>query len=354
MAGENIEISKERYTFEFPGSLQGFLPCEYNHGCMSKVSVHNKNENSNENALVISCECVADGVTANVATQTFIDFSKIALNFSTVASPTLYSSQIVRTKASIETDQEVFLTPYILYYDIDNQSRVIYGEPHKLEKQRKEFEWKVPDTKGMCIYKLGYQITSAKRFKGNVLIYSIDWDGAPSEFAQRGMLMNSIWNTNPLWLAGFASSAAQFAADFNQTYCVSHQENNGLVTIGTKEWKDYKVESTIYFNLHKSGGLVVRSVGHKRYYGAVLMNYNTAQIFVQKDKNRKILTETEFIYVEDKPYKLQFAAHGRELSFWVNGEEILCASDNTYTCGGAGFTISKGTMTCDSFIVLGE
>ena len=73
----------------------------------------------------------------------------------------------------------------------------------------------------MCIYKLGYQITSAKRFKGNVLIYSIDWDGAPSEFAQRGMLMNSIWNTNPLWLAGFASSAAQFAAGFYQAYCVS-------------------------------------------------------------------------------------------------------------------------------------
>lgn len=53
-----------------------------------------------------------------------------------------------------------------------------------------------------------------KRFTGNVMIHSVNWDGAPSEFAQRGMLMNSIWNTNPLWLAGFASSAAQFAADF--------------------------------------------------------------------------------------------------------------------------------------------
>ena len=59
------------------------------------------------------------------------------------------------------------------------------------------------------------------------MIHSVNWDGAPSEFAQRGMLMNSIWNTNPLWLAGFASSAAQFAADFNQTYCVSHQEEAG-------------------------------------------------------------------------------------------------------------------------------
>ena len=140
----------------------------------------------------------------------------------------------------------------------------------------------------------------------------------------------------------------------DRTYCVSHQEDDGLVTIGSREWKDYKVESIVYFSLHKSGGLVVRSTGHKRYYGAILTNYNTAQIFMQKDGNRKILTETEFIYVEDKPYKLQFAAYGNQLSFWVNEEKILCTSDAAYTCGGAGFTISKGTMTCDSFIVLGE
>lgn len=354
LAGEKVEISDERYTFEYPGAVQGFTPCEFDHGCMSAVSVHNKNENSRENALVIDCDCVADGVTANVSTQTFIDFSKVALNFSTVASPTLYSSQTVKTKASVGKDQEVFLTPYILYYDLDNNSQVIYGESWKLTQEVQEFSWKVPDTKGMAIYKLGYQVSSVKRFCGNVFIYGIDWKGAPTDFAQRGMLMTSIWNTNPLWLASFASSAAQFAADFNQTYCVSHQENDGLVTIGTRDWKDYKIGSTVYYNLHKAGGMVIRSVGHKRYYGAVLTGYNKAQIFVQKDKERRILAEKEFKYEEDKPYKLEFAAYGDQLSFMVNGEKILTANDETYSCGGAGFTISRGTMTCDSFIVQGE
>lgn len=354
LAGEEVEISDERYTFEYPGSIQGFSPCEFDHGCVSRVTVHNKNESSQENALAISCDCVADGVTANVATQTFIDFSKVALNFSTVASPTLYSSQIVKTKASVEGDKEVFLTPYILYYDLDNQSQVIYGEPWKLTQEVREFDWKVPDTEGMAIYKLGYQISSVKRFSGNVFIHSIDWKGAPTDFAQRGMLMTSIWNTNPLWLASFASSAAQFAADFNQTYCVSHQEDDGLVTIGTRDWKDYKVESTVYYNLHKAGGLVIRSAGHKRYYGAVLTGYNKAQIFVQKDRERRILAEKEYKYEEDKPYRLEFAAQGDRLSFQVNGENILTTNDDTYSCGGAGFTISRGTMTCDSFIVQGE
>ena len=352
LAGETIKISDERYTFEYPGSIQGFAPCEFDHGCVSGVSVHNKNENSQENALSINCDCVADGVTANVSTQTFIDFSKVALNFSTVASPTLYSSQIVRTKASAE--EEVYLTPYILYYDLDNKSQIIYGEKWKLSAEVQEFDWKVPDTKGMAIYKLGYQISSVKRFGGNVFIHSIDWKGAPTDFAQRGMLMTSIWNTNPLWLASFASSAAQFAADFNQTYCVSHQEDDGLVTIGSREWENYTIKSTVYYSLHKSGGLVLRSAGHKRYYGAVLTDYNRAQIFVQKDKERRVLAETEYSYEEDKPYQLQFDANGTRLNFLVNGETILTAEDNTYSCGGAGFTISRGTMTCDSFIVQGR
>ena len=73
----------------------------------------------------------------------------------------------------------------------------------------------------MSIFKLGYEVAGRKRFDGDVVIYSIDWKERPRISHKRGMLMTSIWNTNPLWLAGFASSAVQFAADFKHTYCVS-------------------------------------------------------------------------------------------------------------------------------------
>ncbi len=351
LRGDTVSIPSERYAFDFPGSLQGFHPCEYPHGSMSGVFLRNLNEHSDRNGLEICCDCVADGVTANVSTQTFIDFSKVAMNFSTVASPTLYSSQTVKTRANVSGGGQVFLRPYILYYDIENQVQVKYGEKLKLNTQTQEFDWQVPDTEGMSIFKLGYEISSTSRFRGNVIIHSIDWKGAPSRFAQRGMLMTSIWNTNPLWLAGFASSAAQFAADFKHTYCVSHQEKDGLVTIGTRDWDNYSVESTVYFSLHESGGMVIRSVGHKRYYGAVLNGYGHAVLYMQKDGERKLLGEAPYTYEEDKPYKLKLQAHGRKLRLEINGAAVLTAEDDTYSCGGAGFIISKGTMTCDSFIV---
>ena len=355
--GESVSVSDKRYTFEYPGSLQGFAACDYDHGSQACIELSNYNEISEENGLLIRCRHVADGVTADVSTQTFIDFSKLAQNFSTVASPTLYSSQKVVTEAGLAgsprtgLQEAVTLRPYILYYDIENQVRAMYGDAVLLDETKKTFEWTVPDTKGMSIFKLGYEVAGRKRFDGDVVIYSIDWKGAPTDFAQRGMLMTSIWNTNPLWLAGFASSAVQFAADFKHTYCVSNVEADGLVTIGSREWEDYTVSSTVIYSLHEAGGLVVRSRGHKRYYGAALMDYSRAVVYVQKDRERVILAEVPYSYQEDVGYTLTFAAHQEKLEFSVNGEKLIEVADATYSGGGAGFTISKGTMTCDSFIV---
>lgn len=355
---ERIELPSSRYAFEYPGSVQGFAKCEYDHGNMASVCVSNQNETDpQENGLRIGCTHVADGVTANVSTQTFIDFTKLAANFSTVASPALYSSQkvhmVLRAENLPSGEESVQVRPYILYYDIDNKIQAEYGEAWNVTEDAKEFIWTVPDTEGMSIFKLGCQVMSRKRFDGAVIIRSIDWKGAPSDFGQRGMLMNSIWNTNPLWLAGFASSAVQFAADFNQTYCVSNVEDNGVVTIGSREWKDYSVESTIYYSLHREGGLVARSVGHKRYYAAVLRGYGRAQIIRVNDREKTVLAEVPYTYCEDTGYRLVFTVKGKELILEVNGDEIVRAEDSTFTEGGAGFVVSGGTMTCDSLIIHG-
>ena len=351
MRGESVFVSKARYTFEYPGAVQGFLKCEFDHGAAADVRIFNRNEISEENGLCIECSHVAEGVTANVSTQTFIDFSKLAANFSTVASPTLYSSQVVCTAAYRESDGQVYLRPYILYYDIDNQIQVIYGDGWELSRQPETYFWTVPDTKGMSICKLGYQIESRKRFDGRIVLKEIDWTGAPADFSQRGMLMNSIWNTSPLWLAGFASSAAQFAADFKRTYCVSHAEANGVVTIGSREWKDYSVESTIYYSLHQEGGLVARSTGHRRFYAAVLNGFSKAQIILEQDGKRTVLGETEYPYEEETGYCMKLTVKGSRLYLDINGKRVLEAEDATFRCGGGGFLISKGTMTCDSLIV---
>src|SRR5437764_1345074 len=77
------------------------------------------------------------------------------------------------------------------------------------------------------------------RFDGEVVIGSIDWGGAPVAFEIRGMLMKSIWNLAPFWTRAWVSSAKHFAPDFKWTLCVSHPEENGVVTTGSRDWDDY-------------------------------------------------------------------------------------------------------------------
>ncbi|MDO5689430.1 MAG: ADP-ribosylglycohydrolase family protein [Tissierellia bacterium] len=352
LAGEEApSLSASRFSFEFPGATQGFQSCHFDHGYNTSVEVSNTNLYLEEHGLEIIVKDLADGVTASVSTPTFIDFSQIARNFSTVASPSLYSSQIVKTRVKLLNEGEVSIRPYVLYYGLDNEEAVCYAEYTPLSKEEMTLEWQVPDTGGMPIFKLGFQIQSQKKFAGSVQINSISWDGAPTQFAQRGMLMTSIWNTAPLWSASFASSAKHFAADFKQTYCVSHDEKDGLATIGTEEWKDYSVTSTCFFSLHRAGGLVARSKGHKRYYGAALNEYKEAILYKQRDEVRTVLARAPFVYEEDIGYELRLQVQGDQLRFFVDQQEIVTALDDSYTSGGAGFTISEGTMTANNFII---
>lgn len=351
MKGEAVELPKEKYAFEFPGSLQGFQPDEISHGASADVRLSNYNEISGENGLLIQCIHAADGVPVRITTPTFCDFTKMVRNYEAVASPTLYSSQVVKTKAKLLEEGEVSIRPYILYYDNEDKTAVLYGEFIRLDKKGTTFEWKVPDTKGMLIFKLGYEISSRKRFDGSVVISSIDWTGAPEEFAQRELLMNSGWRPNPLWLSGFASSAVDFAAEYKHTYFISHTENDGLATIGTRDWENYSVEVSISFCTHKSVGVVIRSKGHKRYYGAVLENFDRAVLYAQKDRERMILGTVPFKYEENKVYNLKLTAKGKRLVFAVNGKQIIEAEDSLYSSGAAGFIVSKGSVCGDSLVI---
>ncbi len=355
LAGETVEIPSQRYSFAFPGSLQGFTECKEKSAETGRVTLSNQNEATTENGLRITCNRIAKGVPAYVSTPVFIDFSDLKNTYRMVASPVLYSSQRVRNSMRLSIAGEVSVRPYILYYDRNNDIQALSAaQAVLLTEENKEFVWEVPDTGGMPIYKFGYEIRAAKRYEGDVVITEIDWKGAPQRFEQRGMLMNAVGNSHPWWLSSFTSSAEHFAADFNQTYCISHPEENGIVTMGTNDWQDYTVSSKLYFSLHQEGGLVIRSNGHRRYYAAVLSRFQEAVLYVQRDMKREVLAKVAYRYEEDTMYSVRLSAVGNCLQFYVDDKLLMEAEDASYNGGSAGFVISEGTMTADGFIIQGE
>ncbi len=342
---EKAEISNKRFDFSFKGSMQGFSMCPYSKSLLQVATL------KNDNGLMLECYCVAEGANAEISTPTFLDFLEVSRNFSTIASPTLYSTQNVFVEIKHLSEEDINIQPYILHYDIDNNVRRINGECFKMVKGDNIISWKVPNTDGMPIFRLGFSIKSIKRFSGNLIFTSIDWKGAPEDFSQKGMLMTSIWNTNPYWLQTWSSSAKHFAADFKYTYCVSHPSENGASTIGADDWINYSISSKLCFSLHKSGGLLIRTNGHRRYYAAIMRDYKNIEIIKRYDDEIVKLSSKEFKYEEDIQYKLEFRALGNKLQLFIDGIEQLVAEDNSYKSGGAGFVINNGTMTCDGFFV---
>lgn len=352
LRGEPVPARGPCYSFEYPGSTQGFTPCPYGAPPYEVVRVGNLNEASDENGLAVDYRALAAGVTCQVSTPVFLDFSVLADNFATIASPTLYPTQTVRARVRAFADENPRLRFYVLFYGSDNAVRRLEGELFDLVRGVNTLAWTVPDTGGMPIFRLGIELVSEKRLDGRIGLLDLDWGGAPAAFAQQGMLMTSIWNLSPYWLQAWVSSARQFAPDFKYTYCVSHTSDNGVVTIGTQDWADYSVESGLAFSLHQAGGLVLRSKGHRRYYAAILSGGTTASIIARRDDAIDTLAAVDFPYEQDRVYALRFEARGDALALSIDGVRILEVRDpGGYMRGGAGFVVERGTLLADGFRV---
>lgn len=348
--GRPFRSRQERFTFDYPGSLQGFSACPYSDALDTPFNLIN----SVGGKLEICCHSVGGSITADLSTPTWLDLSEIALNFSTVASPTLYETQTIIWEMLYPDSKELKVAPYILYYDKENLVKRIIGEENQIRKGLNLFSWRIPSTEGMPIFRLGFRISSRERFKGEVFLLRLDWNGAPQRFRQSGMLMSSIWNTNPSWLQSWASSAKYFAADFKYTYCVSHLEENGVATIGTGDWRDYSVSSRLCFNLHRNGGLVARSTGHRMYYALVFSEYSKIKIVCRCNAQVRCIAVADFDYVEDRLYHVCLRVEGNLIQAEIDGALLLSAQDSQYSKGGAGFLIEYGTMTADGFSVLSQ
>lgn len=207
----------------------------------------------------------------------------------------------------------------------------------------------------MPLFRLGLELSAPSGERapatGQLRLMSVDWDGAPHDFRQSGMLMSSIWNLRPHWMRAWVSAAREFAPDFELTYCISHSAENGLVTLGTRAWRDYAVETGLRFSLHRSGGLVLRSRGLRRYYAALFSGGDQLAIVARQDGAVHTLAQTAFPYEMERLYALRFAATGDRLSLAVDDAHLLEARDDRYRRGGAGFVIDEGTMVADGFRV---
>ena len=358
LRNEIAEQPETRYGFEYPGSTQGFMPHPDTQINQAVTQVENALASKNEPGLLITYKGLASGTVGTVSVQTFIDpepkGQKGTSYFEVIASPTLYPTQQVKVYIKTYADHNPNLRFFIDYYDKNEEITTQFGAYQSLKKGMNALEWLVPNTQGHPIYRLGIELTSQQRLDGEICLVSLDWSGAPKEFVMGKSMQLSPsltpWTTSTLWMKSFVSSAQHLAPDYTTTLSVSHPKENGVLTIGTHDWRDYSVESIITFSQQNSAGLVARARGHRQYYAAVLQN-GYAMIVKRKDDTTTTLRAAAFDYQIDETHTLKFYVQGDTLVFYINDVEIVRVSDGTYQSGGAGFVVDEGAILVDGLVV---
>lgn len=351
---EEIEQPGYRYSFEYPGAMQGFLP----YPDIPEEQALSALENKNGTGLCMKYKYLAPGSRAVACVETYVDKSSKGVEgtsyFEVFASPNLYPTQTIRSMFISENSENPTLRLFVDYYDVKAELQSTYSERFSLDKGENQIEWEIPENCGQAIYRLGIELTSSKRIDGEITLKWMDWDGAPRKYklGKSYELTPSLvtWTNETIWLKTFVSSAENFYPDYLRTFSVSHPYENGVATTGGLDWKDYKVTSRITFSYQEGAGLVARAKGHKRYYAGIFQN-GKAKIICRKDWDIIELAAVDYPYNIDEEYELTFAVKKKHLTLYVNGEKILDTEDSSYYAGGAGYLVNKGAVLGDGFLV---
>lgn len=353
-------LSEMRYSFEFPSSVQGFMKSESAKMRQTITSISNSLEFDGTPGLKVDFKNLSKAMVADFNVETFTDLQPKGKDgtsyFEVFLSPSIYSGQKVKALLDVPSNLKLKAKMYIDYYNNDASLSRKRSEEFLLDSHLNEVEWEIPNTNGFPIFRLGFEIRSEKKTDGFVILRYMDFKGAPKKFyIPRSYEMSkdiTPWTTNTIWLKTFMNSASNFYPDYTTTFSLSHPEKYGVVTIGTVDWDNYRVTSTLTYLMNDSAGLIARSEGHRRFY-SLTIEQGALKIIMNKNEERITLSEVNNNYKLDSKYTLTFEVNKNKLKGYLNGELLVEAIDDTYTSGAAGFIVDRGAILVDTMLIEG-
>lgn len=347
LQNEPMEIPAERFAFEYRGSMQGFDNCPVlRSGVLAQLS------NPDGEGLTIRLCAPANGAPAYISTPTFFDPALQWQGYDPVASPSLYEGQTMVAQFYCPQGDPPIVTPYICYVDMRGTVETRFGEATALQTGETLLRWTIPPIGGMPIVRAGFSLLCGSGSTCCTTLRSLDWTGAPERYALRGILMQTITDPPPFAARMFVSSAKNFGVSLTNTLCISHPAENGVVTIGTRDFSDYAVAARLTPQRNEACGLVIRARGHRQYYAALLTGGDTLSMILRDASGDLLLAKTHCCYCEFQPLEMRLSAEGTQLRVSV-GEIVLSAEDVSarYSSGGAGFRVDCGTVMADDFVI---
>ena len=338
--GEAIDLPRERFAFEQRGSMQGFEACP-----IIPSNAEIKLENEDGSGL---CVTVLGNANTYFSTPTFFDPNASWQGYDAIGSPSLYEGQAICARFLCEKEASAHITPYVCFADVMGGISKMFGETILLKRGETPLRWTIPSLGGQPVVRVGFALRPENAENGRVTLRTLDWSGAPERLSIGGSHMKNITDPAPFLARMFVSSAKNFGLSLVHTLSVSHPEENGVVTFGTRDFDDYAISALLTPHLHERCGLVIRARGHRQYYAALLSGGNTLTLLFRDATGDTVLAKTAVSYTQYEQLHMTLSAQGNRLTVKV-GETVLSAEDAhmRYASGGAGFRVDSGTMMVD-------
>jgi ADP-ribosylglycohydrolase len=300
-----------RFHFELPGSVQGFHTSE---GRVGNVVGHSQ-KGSRSLALVSQGE-------ARFSTPTFLPQEALNMQgYGLMASPTIYSGQKLR--AGLSADAEIRASLYLGVFDANDKFAVISGPKIALSPGKySEVEWMIPDTHGAPVAEVGVDING----KATLYLDYLTWDGTPTVTFSRPVKSELPWPGPMLWRRAWMDGMETWESRWREPFRLVQNEGRGLISQGTREWKDYRASTKITPTLVSSAGLGVRVQGMRRFYALLLCAGGKVRL-IKALEGDHILAEADLAWEAWKGYELILQVEGVRLRAWVDGRLFFDIED---------------------------
>jgi ADP-ribosylglycohydrolase len=330
-----------RFHFEYPGSVQGFRPGE-DTTQIENVAAFSE---AGERTLKVSFEG-----RGQLSTPTFILPDELGMEgYKLLASPTLYSGQIV--KAGFTVDYEATVKFLIKVYNQDDKLEIVYSPEEKcVSEAYTQLEWVIPNTHSQPIAEIGLEISGDS---GNLYLDYLNWCGAPDVALTRPFGSKNPWDPPLVWRQAWVDAMDKWDVWWPQPYRLIKNEGRGLLMQGTREWQDYVVEADITPWLMDAAGIGVRVQGLKRFYALQLINGKKVRLLKSLDGDT-VLAEKDYDWETYGTYQLKIEVSGNRIKAWIDDElqfEVV-DEENPLKGGGVAYVVDQGHISSQLMTVM--
>ena len=258
--------SGARFSFAYPGSVQGFRSEPGDPSVVQPVTLENVEGHAAEGgrSLAIRFRALSPGRVARACTRTSFDEEVFGMRtYQLMCSPTLYPGQDAELRVAADEGNTggVRARVYLNCFGANDRIDHIAGPAADLRPGTDAvLRWRVPETGGRPVYEIGVELepTAAPAVSGTVYLDYVKWDGAPDTVFRRPDAPGIMWTH------AWVDDASHFQTRW-KLFRVSQEAGLGMIIQGARSWRDYEVEATIKPMLADAWGLGARVQGRRRF-----------------------------------------------------------------------------------------